>query len=255
MPPEHLLEPTQELGSRFDARHVGNAPFAPPRLAVVRVEPQEAEAPALGEIHHPTRLVSIEVHSEFRQHFQQPFPHGPLQPLPAALAVDQDHQVVSKSGVLDVLVPALPGDFPRPFRHPVHLVEVEIAEQQGDDFSNARGNFERRGRPSLHAERGRRADSMQSDGYRLIGSRLAPGFEPSAALPRSRCPRRIDPLSQPTATRNGPVRQLEGRSRTDSSAGTWPAYIAPARCGTESGSPARSRLRRPASGRIQKWYF
>ena len=119
---------------------IRNPPLAPQCLATADVKPQEAEALALAEV-HPARLVSIEFHAEFRQLFQQPFPHGPLQPLPAAVAVDPNHHVVGKASVLDVEIPPLPGDFPRPLQHPVHLVEVEVAEQRGKDSPNAKGNF------------------------------------------------------------------------------------------------------------------
>ena len=45
------------------------------------------------------------------------------------IAVDQDHQIVSEPRVFDVGVLAIPRDLPRSFKHPIHLVEVEVTEQ------------------------------------------------------------------------------------------------------------------------------
>src|SRR6187399_1033574 len=49
------------------------------------------------------------------------------------VGVDQDHQIVSEPRVFDMSVLAIARDLPRPLQHPVHLVEVEIAEQGRDD--------------------------------------------------------------------------------------------------------------------------
>ena len=54
---------------------------------------------------------------------------GRLKPPPPAVAVDQDHQVIGESSILDVVVASLSGDVLRPLQHLVHLVEIEIAEQ------------------------------------------------------------------------------------------------------------------------------
>jgi len=40
----------------------------------------------------------------------------------------KDNQVISEPSILKLLVFALPGDLFRFLKHPVHLVEVEVAE-------------------------------------------------------------------------------------------------------------------------------
>src|SRR5215469_3225403 len=51
----------------------------------------------------------------------------------ARVGIDQDHQIVSKTRVLDVGEPAAACHLLRPLEHPVHLGEVEVAEQRRDD--------------------------------------------------------------------------------------------------------------------------
>src|SRR4051812_41348164 len=49
------------------------------------------------------------------------------------VGVDQDHQIVCESRIFDVGVLAVACDLPRSLQHPVHLIEVEVAEQRRDD--------------------------------------------------------------------------------------------------------------------------
>src|SRR6516165_2538919 len=49
------------------------------------------------------------------------------------VGIEQDHQIVSKTRVLDVGEPAAACHLLRPLEHPVHLSEVEVAEQRRDD--------------------------------------------------------------------------------------------------------------------------
>ena len=128
MSPHHPLEPSQEFGACRNLRHTGNPPLAPLRPDAADAEPKEGEALALCEI-DTTRLVTIEFHVECGQFLQKPLVHGRLKPPPSAVAVDQDHQVIGKSSILDVVVASLSGDVLRSLQHLVHLVEIEIAEQ------------------------------------------------------------------------------------------------------------------------------
>jgi hypothetical protein len=48
------------------------------------------------------------------------------------VGVDQDHQIVRKTRVLDVGVLAIACYLLRPLKHPIHLVKVDITEQWGD---------------------------------------------------------------------------------------------------------------------------
>src|SRR6516164_4370345 len=49
------------------------------------------------------------------------------------VGINQDHQIVSKTRVLDVGEPAAACHLLRPLERPVHLSEVEVAEQRRDD--------------------------------------------------------------------------------------------------------------------------
>src|SRR5215470_17140255 len=48
------------------------------------------------------------------------------------MGVDQDHEIISESRVLDTRVRSISGGLLRPLEHTVHLIEVDIAEQRGD---------------------------------------------------------------------------------------------------------------------------
>src|SRR5262249_19426454 len=53
------------------------------------------------------------------------------------MRVNQYHQIVRKTGILDVGVLAAPRGSNRLFQHPIHLGEVEITEQRRNDSPNA----------------------------------------------------------------------------------------------------------------------
>ena len=48
------------------------------------------------------------------------------------VGIDQDHQVIGETRVLDAGEPAAARGLLRPLEHPIHLGEVEVAEQRGD---------------------------------------------------------------------------------------------------------------------------
>jgi hypothetical protein len=52
------------------------------------------------------------------------------------VGVDQDHQIVSESRIFDIGVLAIAGNFLRSLQHPIHLIEVDVAEQWGNDTLN-----------------------------------------------------------------------------------------------------------------------
>ena len=108
---------------------ISDPPLSLPRFHTAELKPQKGEALALGEV-NTTRLVTIEFNIELGQFLQKPLVCGFLKPPPPAVTVDQDHQVVGESGVLDIVVSSLSGGFLRPLQHFVNLIEVEIAEQR-----------------------------------------------------------------------------------------------------------------------------
>src|SRR5215475_15197320 len=56
--------------------------------------------------------------------------YRPHQPIMSWVGVNQDHQVIRKSCVLDVGVLAVARGLFRPLQHPVHLGEVKVTEQR-----------------------------------------------------------------------------------------------------------------------------
>jgi hypothetical protein len=64
--------------------------------------------------------------------------HSPYQPVMSLIGVDQDHQIVSEPCIFDVGVLAIARDLPRPLQHPIHLIEIEVAEQRRDYSPNAK---------------------------------------------------------------------------------------------------------------------
>ena len=48
------------------------------------------------------------------------------------VGVDQDHHIVSEFRIFDIGVLAIAGNFLRSLQHPIHLIEVEVAEQWGN---------------------------------------------------------------------------------------------------------------------------
>ena len=57
------------------------------------------------------------------------------------VGVYQDHQIVSESRVFDAGVLPVTRDFFRSLQHPIHLGEIDIAEQRRDYALNAKDNF------------------------------------------------------------------------------------------------------------------
>src|SRR5712671_2445659 len=66
---------------------------------------------------------------QFGQLLPKPFLYRPHQPIMSRVSVNQDHQIIRKSCVLDVGVLAVARGLFRLLQHPVHLGEVKVAEQ------------------------------------------------------------------------------------------------------------------------------
>ena len=54
-------------------------------------------------------------------------------PPPPPVAIDQDHKIIGEPGVLDIGIPPSLGDTLRPLQHLVHLAEIDVAQQRGND--------------------------------------------------------------------------------------------------------------------------
>src|SRR6201981_772673 len=102
-------------------------PCAPSTADASEIEPEEAEALASTKVHDST-LFSIDFALQFSQLLPKTFFHRLHQPVMSRIGVDQDHQIVGKTRVLDVGVLAGARSL---LRAPasIHLIEVEILDR------------------------------------------------------------------------------------------------------------------------------
>jgi hypothetical protein len=98
---ENILELSQQRRSFLELGCVLRTPRTPTTANAPEVETQEAEALASAEVHVST-LPFINLDLQFSQLLPEPFLNRPHQPVMSWVGVDQDHQIVRKSCVLDV---------------------------------------------------------------------------------------------------------------------------------------------------------
>ena len=137
---EHSLELPQQCRSFLELRRVLNAPCAPSTTDAAKIEPQKAEALATAEVYDST-LLFIDFDSYSDQFLAKAFLYSWQQPIMSTVCVDQDHEIVSKTRILDPYVLAVACGLLCSLKHTVHLIEVDITEQWRDDAQNAKDNF------------------------------------------------------------------------------------------------------------------
>src|ERR1700730_3389523 len=125
---EYVLEFPQQRRSFLELGCVLRTPHAPKSANASEVETQEAEALASTEVYVST-LLFINLDLQFGQLLPKPFLYRPHQPVMSRVGVNQDHQIIRKSCVLDVGVLAVARGLFRLLQHPVDLGEVEVTEQ------------------------------------------------------------------------------------------------------------------------------
>src|SRR5271157_1423169 len=124
---EHVFELPQQRSSFLELWRVVDTPYAPTTAHPAEIETQKAEAFASTEVYVST-LLFIDLDLQFGKFFPEPLLHRHHQPVMSLVGIDQDHQIIGKSCVLDVGVLAVARGLLRPLQHPVHLGEVEVAE-------------------------------------------------------------------------------------------------------------------------------
>src|ERR1700730_9740812 len=125
---EYILELPQQRRSFLELGCVLRTPHATTTANASEVETQEAEAFASTEVYVST-LLFVNLDLQFSQLLPKPFLNRPQQPVMSWVGVNQDHQIIRKSCVLDVGVLAEARGLFRPFQHPVSLGEVQVTEQ------------------------------------------------------------------------------------------------------------------------------
>src|SRR6266481_5642913 len=106
-------------------------PDAPSTTDAAEIESEEAEAFAAAEVHDPT-LLFIDFDLQSGQFLPEAFLNRRHQPVMPRVGIHQDHQIVSKTRILDAGVLAVACHLFCPLEHSVYLGEVEITEQWGD---------------------------------------------------------------------------------------------------------------------------
>src|ERR1700722_4376121 len=96
---------------------------------VAEVETQESEAFASLKV-DCAALFIIDFNLQLVEFLPQSFGHRSNQSVMPFIGVDQDHQIVREPRVFDVGVLAVAGDVARPLQHPIHFIEVDVAEQR-----------------------------------------------------------------------------------------------------------------------------
>src|SRR6516225_6508409 len=131
MAAEHNLEFPQQCRSFLELRRVINAPSAPSTTDAAKIEPQIAEALASAEVYNPT-LLFIDFDLQSSQFLPEALFNRGQKPVMSRIGIDQDHEVICKTRILEPSVLAVACCLLRPLEHTVHLIEVDITEQWGD---------------------------------------------------------------------------------------------------------------------------
>ncbi len=140
VPVEHLLEHPQERRPLFELRRVVRPQYPAQAAQVAEVEAKEPEALASAKVYDAAFLI-IDFDLEFGELLAEAFFHRSHQPVMPLVGVNQDHQIVSVSRIFDISVLAISGHFLDPLQHPIHLIEVKVAEQGRNYALNAKDNF------------------------------------------------------------------------------------------------------------------
>src|SRR6516225_1536293 len=138
--PKDLRELRPQPRPLLRLRRILRPPHAPTRTHAPKVKAQEVEALPLAPVHDPA-LGLVQAQIKLGELLPQPPVHRLQQPLVATEAIHEYHQVVGPARVLHVRVPPSPGGLLRPLQHPIHLREVDVAEQRRDDPSRTIANF------------------------------------------------------------------------------------------------------------------
>src|SRR5215467_1585400 len=131
MAAEHNLEFPQQCRSFLELRRVINAPSAPSTTDAAKIEPQIAEALASAEVYDPT-LLFIDFDLQSNQFLPEALFNRGQKPVMSRIGIDQDHEVICKTRILEPSVLAVACCLLRPLEHTVHLIEVDVTEQWGD---------------------------------------------------------------------------------------------------------------------------
>ncbi len=128
MASEDVLQLTQERCTGFHPRRVMRSPRASTAANPTEREAEESEAVPTGQVDGLTLLL-VDRDLEVGEFLPEASVHGREQPVMPAVGIHQDHEIIGEARILEVCVLPVPRDLLGALEHPVHLVEVEVAEQ------------------------------------------------------------------------------------------------------------------------------
>src|ERR1019366_419504 len=129
MSPENHLEFLQQCRPLLQLRHIM---WSPPPLSstyAAKLKTKVSKVVSTTQVYDAT-LLFVNLNMEFGKLLPQPFDHRPQHPLPTPVVIDQYHQVISKTRILNVSIVAAACDLLRSLEHPIYLVQVEVTEQR-----------------------------------------------------------------------------------------------------------------------------
>ena len=129
MSPENVPELRQHRRSLLQLWRVLRPPHPSKASDAAKIEPQESETAPLPEVHQSAFLL-VYLHSELREFFPQSLFHRFHKPVMTRVGVNQYHQIIRKSYILDVGVFPVACGVDRFLKHPIYLIEIEVAEQR-----------------------------------------------------------------------------------------------------------------------------
>src|SRR5262252_4961665 len=124
---ENLLERAQQRRPLVPPRGAQRHPSVAPTANPTEVKAKKSEALTLRQVHPPSLLL-VHLDVERRQFLPKSSFNRRAQPVLSRVSIDKDDEVIGKSGVFDARPPLVPGDLLRSLQHPVHVVEVHVAE-------------------------------------------------------------------------------------------------------------------------------
>ena len=130
---EHLFERPHQRRPLFELGRVMRPHRSAQTAEEAELKAQEPEALTALKV-HCAALFIIDFNPQLVEFLPMPFVYRSNQPVMPPVGVDQDDQIVCESRIFDVGVLAIACDLPRSLQHPIHLIEVEVAEQ-GRDYA------------------------------------------------------------------------------------------------------------------------
>src|ERR1019366_2956896 len=129
VPSEYLSQLCEQGCPLFQLRRVVRSPHPVTTEDAAILKAQKGETLSVRQVYHST-LIFIDLHSELRQFLSQSPFYRLYQPVMTRMSVNQDHQVICKTRILDLSVSSGARGLNRLLQHPIHLSEIDVTEHR-----------------------------------------------------------------------------------------------------------------------------